>query len=1473
MTASADVGLSNVSDNLSRSSDFSREAAAASSCGRQPADAVDQQSQSREAAAAIQFPDLYRRFAALGSVGQRNPWLTPGATRCRRFAAVASWHRTPKSNRGVIFGISLLAVLAAGLLPTVASAQDRTTELADNYISRVQPLLKKFCFECHSGDRVEAEIDLGSFATTDDMRRDIAAWIKIRAIIDNRQMPPIDSPQPTADERKTMQTWVRTFLQEEARRHAGDPGPVTLRRLSNDEYNYTLRDLTGIDSLDPTREFPVDGAAGEGFTNTGNAQSMSPALVQKYLDAAKQVAAHAVLLPGGITFSPSASRRDWTDERVAAIQRLYSQSTVTSNVQAEVGGIGRVPNEGGAIPLAGYLAATLEEREALTTGKATVESVASKRGLNTKYLTLLWTALNPSLLPPAGGGNKSLLLDQLRSEWRAATPADVGRLVAWIEAQQEVLFKYNPIGHIGKDGKSKVWMDVVSPIVERRDIQVPMPNRESGDVSIFLTASDAGDGRDSDFVIWQSPRLTIDNGPDILLRDLAGLKKRLTQAQQEALSRTTDYLAAVAELESAKAGLTRESLVAAASKHKLDASALKAWAAYLGIGAEAVIVSGHFDKTETHGDYNFIRSWGTGATPIVTANSSDNQVRIPGIARSHGITAHPSPTHFAAIGWQSPIDGLVKIEAQLSDAHPECGDGQAWFLQHRTHRRVGNLWKGQFGVGGSAKMEPQQLSVRKGELISFILGPGGNYYCDLTEMNLTISEVSGDKRTWDLAADVSDDLLAANPHPDRHGHAKVWHFYTGEMKGVTRDDGVLTSVPAGSVLQRWQTETDAEKRAALASQVQRLATGDRPGEATSPDGILYEQLRSLTLSARSIESLLSGVAPDKRFGNHPLGHESASTDLVVQAPAVVEFKLPAKLAAGRTLVVGGLLDPKAGRAGTVRLEAGLNRVEPSAIASASPIVVNDGSPSRERVLAAFADFRDLFPPHLCYERIVPVDEVVTLTLFYRQDDALRRLMLSDEQAAELDRMWDELFYVAQEPLRYEVAFEQIREFATQDRPDLVKVWDPLKPQVIARANAFRQRLIDTEPAHVEALLEFAGRVWRRPLASSDRDSLTQLYRSLRSTEIPHDEAIRLTLARVLTSPAFLYRREVQSGGSQPGPVTDVELASRLSYFLWSSAPDAELRRVAESGDLTSGDTLTQQTRRMLADEKTRRLAIQFACQWLQIRNFDQNDEKNEALYPEFASIRDDMYEESVKFFEDMFRNNGSILDLVGADHTFLNETLAKHYGIDGVSGDDWQRVNGVRSKQRGGILAMATFLASQSGASRTSPILRGNWIYETLLGEKLPKPPAGVPQLPEEVPQGLTARQLIEQHSVAPGCYECHSLIDPYGFTLEQYDVLGRIRSTPVDTKTKLIGGEEIAGIDGLRDYLLTIRRDDVVRQFCRKLLGFALGREVQLSDEILLAEMLKTLEANDYRFHVAVQSIVDSRQFREIRGSAWIDE
>jgi hypothetical protein len=334
------------------------------------------------------------------------------------------------------------------------------------------------------------------------------------------------------------------------------------------------------------------------------------------------------------------------------------------------------------------------------------------------------------------------------------------------------------------------------------------------------------------------------------------------------------------------------------------------------------------------------------------------------------------------------------------------------------------------------------------------------------------------------------------------------------------------------------------------------------------------------------------------------------------------------------------------------------------------------------------------------------------------------------------------------------------------------------------------------------------------------------------------------------------------------------MASRLSYFLWSSQPDEDLRAAAAAGKLGDPNALAGQAMRMLRDAKTRRLATEFACQWLHIYDFDMLDEKSEKHFPEFANLRGSMYEESVRFFTNLFQNDGSVLDVLNADYTFLNEDLARHYGIPGVIGAEWRRVDGVKKFARGGILAQATMLAKQSGASRTSPILRGNWITEVLLGERLPKPPKGVPPLPddESATDGLTVRRLVEKHVSDPKCSVCHQRIDPYGFSLEEFDAIGRRRDKdlgdrPIDTRVETMDGAEFDGLEGLRNYLLTERRDAFVRQFCRKLLGYALGRSVQLSDEPLLADMQSTLEANDFRFALAVETIVRSRQFREIRG------
>jgi hypothetical protein len=247
----------------------------------------------------------------------------------------------------------------------------------------------------------------------------------------------------------------------------------------------------------------------------------------------------------------------------------------------------------------------------------------------------------------------------------------------------------------------------------------------------------------------------------------------------------------------------------------------------------------------------------------------------------------------------------------------------------------------------------------------------------------------------------------------------------------------------------------------------------------------------------------------------------------------------------------------------------------------------------------------------------------------------------------------------------------------------------------------------------------------------------------------------------------------------------------------------------------------------------------------------------------------------------------------------VNDELAKHYDFPAIAGQAsqpdaatkaatnssparqpgkadllWQRIDGVKKFGRGGILGQATTLAKQSGASRTSPILRGNWISEVLLGERLPRPPKDVPRLPEDetATEGLTVRQLVERHSSDPKCAVCHQRIDAFGFSLEGYDAIGRLRekdlaNRPIETRAKTMDGAEFDGLDGLRKYLLTVRRDAFVRQFCRKLLGYSLGRAVQLSDEPLLAEMQAQLKANNYKVAIAVEAIVLSRQFREIRG------
>lgn len=1348
-------------------------------------------------------------------------------------------------------------------MPAAAKEPDLET-LASDYTKEIRPILQRYCTRCHSAQRTEADIDLDAIGTFADVRKHPQTWQKVGEMLDSGQMPPREARKPSAEERTHLQDWVRGYLMIEARSRAGDPGPVVLRRLSNAEYTYTLRDLTGVTTLEPAREFPVDGAAGEGFTNTGNALVMSPALLTKYLDAGKEVARHAVLLPDGFRFSPYTTRNDWTNAILAEIRDFYREFTdATGGTRVNLQGIISETNQGGRIPLARYLTATLAEREHLKAGTRTIAEVARTHGLNARYLETLWKSL--TITEP------SVLLDGLRARWQMAKPAAAPALAADIAAWQKELWRFTTVGHIGKVGGPKRWLEPVSPLTARQELRLKLPATTTDqDVAVSFVAASVEPNKGPGTVIWERARLTAPGRPDMLLRDVPTAYCALVARRQRMFANAAQFLRAAAEAQ-AQDGANPADL---ARKHNLDAEELRAWLDYLGIGTrELVQIHGSIGGQLTSAaGYNFVQGWGSHNTPLVLANSSDQHVRIPGNMRPHSVAVHPSPTLRVGIGWRCVEPGSVRVEGKVIHAHPECGNGVTWLLEVRrgaTRQRL------QTGTAQGTKEVPfgpiDNVAVRPGDYVSLLVAPrNGNHACDLTTVEFKLTSTGEDRTVWNLAEDVSKNILVSNPHADRHGNPGVWLFYTEADK----DDLLAPIVPAGSLLARWQTAGAADKEE-LAKQVQQLLSASPPPKE-SPDGQLYRQvaapggplLRGLLVSPPE-----GKPDPDSPFGKHPAGMALDSANLAMAAPGVVTVKLPAELAVGCELVTTGTMDKESAQEGSAQLQVVLGApAKPPVLQPGPAILALEGTAARRRLEAGLEEYRQLFPAALCYTRIVPVDEVVTLTLFYREDDHLVRLMLDEKQGARLDKLWSELHFVSQDALTLVDAFAQLLEYASQDGDP--KLFEPLRKPIHERAAAFRQLQRESEPRQLDALVAFAGRVYRRPLTSAETQDLRQLYDKLRKQELSHDEALRLTLARLFVAPTFLYRLEKAGAGKEAVALSDHELSNRLSYFLWSSLPDEELQQLAASGRLRTPDTLVAQTRRMLTDARTRRLATEFACQWLHIYDFDHLDEKSERHFPTFVGLRGAMYEESIRFFTDLFQRDGSVLDILDADYTFLNEPLAKHYGIPGVSGPEWRRVTGIKKFNRGGILGQATTLAKQSGASRTSPILRGNWISEVLLGERLPRPPKDVPQLPEDeaATEGLTMRQLVEKHSSDPRCAVCHQRIDAFGFSLESFDAIGRRREKDlgdrvIDTRVKTMDGTQFADVEGLRSYLLTQRRDAFLRQFCRKLLGYALGRAVQLSDEPLLTEMQTQLKAWDYRFTVAVETIVRSRQFREIRG------
>jgi hypothetical protein len=420
-----------------------------------------------------------------------------------------------------------------------------------------------------------------------------------------------------------------------------------------------------------------------------------------------------------------------------------------------------------------------------------------------------------------------------------------------------------------------------------------------------------------------------------------------------------------------------------------------------------------------------------------------------------------------------------------------------------------------------------------------------------------------------------------------------------------------------------------------------------------------------------------------------------------------------------------------------------------------------------------------------------------------------------------------------------------------------------------------------EPVQLEALAKFAERAYRRPLSKEERDGLIVYYQKLRKQgALSHEDAMRDSIASILISPVFLYRLDLKdsatgspaAGSSTRGiPLSGYALASRLSYFLWSSMPDQELLNHAAAGDLTRRDVLIAQARRMLKDPRARGLATEFAASWLDSRHFETYNSVDRERFPNFTNdLREAMFEEPVRFVEEVIRNNRSVLELLYGNYTFVNPVLARHYGIPGVTGtkDDWVRVDDAGRYERGGLLPMAVFLTQSSPGLRTSPVKRGFWVVRRLLGEAIPPPPPQVPELPEdEAKTDGPLRDVLARHRSNPLCAGCHARFDVFGLAMEGYGPVGEARTKDlagraIDSSVAFPGNVQGSGFRGVQAYIKAKRQQDFLENISRKLLSYSLGRTLQLSDDPVIAQMKARMSATGYQFGSLVETIVSSQQF-----------
>lgn len=508
-----------------------------------------------------------------------------------------------------------------------------------------------------------------------------------------------------------------------------------------------------------------------------------------------------------------------------------------------------------------------------------------------------------------------------------------------------------------------------------------------------------------------------------------------------------------------------------------------------------------------------------------------------------------------------------------------------------------------------------------------------------------------------------------------------------------------------------------------------------------------------------------------------------------------------------------------------------------------------------------------------------------LTVWKRQTEAARRTMgdfgrmksaFPDVFERRLEEVAANLYRRTPGPGVYYFSDEQLGSLLDDKER---RHWQAMKVDwgLVAPDRLSKEQLADYDTRMRQHLHAFASQAWRRPATEPERAMLSKLYQEGVTKGLDRESAAREAVVLMLVSPHFLYKTEPGALAATPAPgvegaapaevpLTAWEVASRLSYFLWSSQPDWSLRKAASDGSLLKPEVLAAQVKRMMKDPKAEALAREFAGQWLEFKGFDKHAAVDAKKYPEFTpELRADMDRETTLFFTHLIREDRPVWEVLGADYTFLNERLARHYGVPGVKGEEFVKTVALQ-QHRGGLLGQGSLLTKTSRSHRTSPVLRGNWLLQAVLGTPVPPPPSDVPELKEHGPKPATVREMLEQHRAAKACSSCHDRIDPLGFALENYDPVGRFRDKdeqglPLDTSGQVKGSPAFTGFEGLRAYLKS-QEAQFTRHFCRKLTGYALGRQVLPTDKLLLQEMQSALAKNEGHFSAAVLAVVNSRQF-----------